>query len=296
MLSGIYSAMLTPFTVDGEINEQALREFVDQGVADGLAGVVVNGGTGEFATLSHAERRRVLEIAAEQAAGRFAVIAQTGAPSTREAIELSKHAEAHGAAALMLATPYYEPLTFDNVLPYFVDVAKSTSLPIIAYNFAPAMNFEWDVETLNAVIAAAPTVRYLKDSSGKTELTAAFRGSDTLQVFNGEDTLVGETLLAGSTGAITGAANVAGPGLVKMYHAAQAGDTDTVRHLADTLAPLFDSFAAGPYNGKLKAVQRILGRDLGETRAPYHMPDQQQIAELEAIVAKIDPTLLTARA
>jgi 4-hydroxy-tetrahydrodipicolinate synthase len=296
MLSGIYSAMLTPFAADGEINEQALRAFVDQGVSDGLAGVVVNGGTGEFATLSHAERRRVVEITAEQAAGRFAVIAQTGATSTREAVELSQHAEAHGAAALMLATPYYEPLTFDNVLPYFVDVAKSTSLPIIAYNFPPAMNFEWDIDSLKAVVAAVPTVRYLKDSSGKTELTTAFRGSDKLQVFNGEDTLVGETMLAGSTGAITGAANVAGPGLVRIYQAAQAGDTDTVRQLADTLAPLFNSFAAGPYNGKLKAVQRILGRDLGETRAPYHMPNPVQIAELETIVAAIDPELLTARA
>jgi 4-hydroxy-tetrahydrodipicolinate synthase len=295
MLSGIYSAMVTPFAADGDINEPALRAFIDQGIADGLAGVVVNGGTGEFATLTNAERRRVLEVTADQAAGRFAVIAQTGATSTREAIELSQHAEAHGAVALMLATPYYEPLTFDNVLPYFIDVAKSTSLPIIAYNFAPAMNFDWNVDNLNALLAAVPSVRYLKDSSGATELTVAFRDSDRIQVFNGEDTLVGETLLAGSTGAITGAANVAGPGLVKMHEAARAGDDDTVRNLAGTLAPLFDSFAAGPYNGKIKAVERILGRDLGETRAPYHMPDAQQIAELEAIVANIDPALLTAR-
>jgi 4-hydroxy-tetrahydrodipicolinate synthase len=123
MLSGIYSAMVTPFAADGDINEPALRAFIDQGIADGLAGVVVNGGTGEFATLTNAERRRVLEVTADQAAGRFAVIAQTGATSTREAIELSQHAEAHGAVALMLATPYYEPLTFDNVLPYFIDDA-----------------------------------------------------------------------------------------------------------------------------------------------------------------------------
>jgi 4-hydroxy-tetrahydrodipicolinate synthase len=296
MLSGIYSAMLTPFDAAGELNELALRRFVDQGIADGLAGVVVNGGTGEFATLTHAERRRVLEVAADQAAGRFAVIAQTGATSTREAIELSQHAEAHGAVALMLATPYYEPLTFENVLPYFIDVAKSTNLPIIAYNFAPAMNFDWNVDNLNTLLAAVPSVHYLKDSSGATELTAAFRVSERLQVFNGEDTLVGETLLAGSTGAITGAANVAGPGLVAMHQAAKDRDDDTVRTLANTLAPLFDSFAAGPYNVKLKAVQRILGHDLGETRAPYHMPNAQQVGELEAIVARIDPALLTAQA
>ncbi|MFE7422166.1 dihydrodipicolinate synthase family protein [Rhodococcus sp. NPDC057529] len=298
MLEGILSAMLTPFTADDKVDEDALRALVDRGAADGLAGLIVGGGTGEFATLNHQERKQVLEIVVEQNDGRMDIVAQTGATTTREAAELSAHAQQVGAAALMLATPYYEPLTFDNVLPYFKDVARASTLPIVAYNFPPAMNFAWQVDTLETLLREVPSVKFLKDSSGETVLMDHFDSPDPegFTVFNGEDTLVGDTLLRGSKGAIVGAANVAGPGLVTMFRAAQSGDKDVVASIARELKPLFESFQDGPYNGKLKAVLRILGHDIGVTRAPYLMPDDAQVKALEAIIEQIDPTLLTATA
>src|SRR5437899_749143 len=113
-LKGVLSAIVTPFTDDGEqIDETKLRKLIDQNIADGVDGFVPAGGTGEFSVLSHQERLKLVEIVIEQAAGRVAVLAHTGATSSREAITLSKHAERAGATAVMLATPYYEPIGFE---------------------------------------------------------------------------------------------------------------------------------------------------------------------------------------
>ena len=101
-LDGVLSAIVTPFTPDGErIDERALRRLIDQGISDGLHGFVPAGGTGEFSVLSHDERRRLIDIVTDQAAGRVPVLAHTGATSTREAIALSKHAQQAGATAVM---------------------------------------------------------------------------------------------------------------------------------------------------------------------------------------------------
>lgn len=105
-LKGVLSAIVTPFTPDGEsIDEGMLRRLVERNIADGVDGFVPAGGTGEFSVLSHQERLKLVEIVAEQTAGRAAVLAHTGATSSREAIALSKHAESVGATAIMLATP-----------------------------------------------------------------------------------------------------------------------------------------------------------------------------------------------
>ncbi|MFC9549947.1 dihydrodipicolinate synthase family protein [Rhodococcus sp. NPDC056960] len=297
MLEGIFAALLTPFTADDAVDEDALRALVDRSVADGLAGLVVCGGTGEFAAMTHQERKRVLEVVVEQNDHRMAIVAQTGATSTREAAELSAHAQQVGADALMLATPYYEPLTFANVLPYYKGVAQASTLPIVAYNFPPAMNFAWQVDTLETLIREVPSVKFLKDSSGQSVLMDHFDNPDAdgFTVFNGEDKFVGSTLLRGARGAIVGGANVAGPGMVKMFRAAQAGDNEVVTSIEQTLKPLFEFFQEGPYIGKLKAVLRILGCDVGVSRAPYLMPDDAQVEQLEAFIAQIDPALLTTK-
>ena len=122
-LSGILTALATPFTADDRIDETLLRRLVDRSIDGGVAGVVACGSTGEFAAMSGAERRLLVETVVDQAAGRVPVVAQTGAVSTREAVELSRHAESVGASVLMVVAPYYEPLTLDETLTYLRTVA-----------------------------------------------------------------------------------------------------------------------------------------------------------------------------
>src|SRR5262245_19788494 len=113
MLHGVLTALATPFAPDGRIDTEALRRLVDRSIDGGVHGGVACGSTGEFAAMSGAERRHVVETVVDQAAGRVPVVAQTGSVSTAEAVELSRHAQDTGASVVMVVTPYYEPLSLD---------------------------------------------------------------------------------------------------------------------------------------------------------------------------------------
>ena len=110
-LSGVLTALPTPFTPGGEVDVAALGRVVDRSIDGGVDGLVACGSTGEFAALDEDERRLVVETVVARAAGRVPVVAQTGAVSTEQAIRLSQHAQRCGASVVMLVTPYYEPLT-----------------------------------------------------------------------------------------------------------------------------------------------------------------------------------------
>ena len=137
-LSGVLTALVTPFTDDGAIDEAVLRQVVDRNIDGGVHGVVACGSTGEFSALSGAERRFVVETVIDQSAGRVPVVAQTGAQSTAEAIELSQHAEKAGASVLMVVAPYYEPLSIEETKLYLRTVADSVSIPVMLYNLPVA--------------------------------------------------------------------------------------------------------------------------------------------------------------
>lgn len=295
MLEGIFAAMLTPF-VNGtrEVDEAQVRALVDRTATEGLSGLLVAGGTGEFATLSNAERRRLLEWVVDQNSGRMTIVAQTGANSTIEAVALSEHAAEVGADALMPVTPFYEPIEFADVLTYYQSIGAVSDLPIVVYNYPAAMKLRWSVDKLELLMQKVPTVCYLKDSSETTALGEHYNAADRgrLRVFNGMDLTVHSSLLAGSRGSLIGGANIAGPGLMKMYAAATGGDTALVAGIAGDLRPLFSLLDAGPYNGLLKAASRILGNDIGDTRAPYHMPSVEQVAELERVIGATPADLL----
>ena len=222
-LKGVLSAIVTPFTADGEqIDEGALRRLVDQHIADGVDGFVPAGGTGEFSVLSHQERLRLVEIVVEQTAGRATVLAHTGATSTREAIALSRHAEKVGATAIMLATPYYEPIGFDEAYAYYAAIADATSLPICAYNFPPATGLHLDVDFLVKLATEIPQVKFVKDSSANISQmnTLISEHSDKIGFLNGEDVLMLPALMLKAPGMVMGIANFMTPALSRLQRPA----------------------------------------------------------------------------
>lgn len=298
-LQGVLSAIVTPFSADGErIDEPALRALVDQGIADGLDGFVPAGGTGEFSVLSHQERLRLVEIVTEQVAGRASVLAHTGATSTREAVALSKHAEQCGATAIMLATPYYEPIGFDEAFSYYAGVASATSLPICAYNFPPATGLHLDVDFLLKLTREIPQVRYVKDSSANIAQmnTLLSDHAHEIEFLNGEDILMLPALMLKAPGMVMGIANFAGPALAKLHRASQAGDEHTVVTLWQQINPLIRLLGSGRYNSGVKAACELLGLRTGPVRAPIPPYSAAQREALKAVLAAIDPQLLTGAA
>src|SRR5919112_2664489 len=136
---GVLPALITPFTEDGAaIDTQALAANVERLIGAGVAGLVPGGSTGEFTTLTNAERRQLTEATVAAAAGRVPVVAGTGALSTAETIELSVHAERTGAAAVMIVPPFYERLGWRELLTHYAAVAERVSIPIMYYNLPSA--------------------------------------------------------------------------------------------------------------------------------------------------------------
>ena len=283
-LKGVYSAVATPFTTDEELDEKGLRRLIDRTVAAGVHGLVPCGSTGEFSTLTRGEREHVVEVAIEQSAGRVPVVPQTGATSTREAIELSQHAEKHGAEAIMVVAPYYEPFSIAEVKRYYADVAGAVSIPVMAYNLPAATGVNLTPRILGELIDEVPNIRYVKDTSG--DFTAAAQliheFGECVSVFVGWDTLFLAALLEGAAGSVIGAANVVPGELVSVYDAVQAGDLALARRQWEALFPLLSSFISGGYTAAIKGGLDLIGQSAGPQRAPGEDVDGERLAALKA--------------
>jgi len=269
-LGGVYSAVATPFTAEQELDEAGLRSLVDRTVDAGIHGLVPCGSTGEFSTLTRAEREHVVEVVIDQTAGRVPVVPHTGACSTREAIGLSQHAEKNGAAAIMLVAPYYEPFSIAETKRYYADVAGSVSIPVMAYNLPAATGVNLTPAILGELIDEVPNIKYVKDTSG--DFTAAAQliheYGEAVSVFVGWDTLFLAALLEGAAGSVIGAANVVPAQLVAVYDAVQQGDLAGARSLWRTLFPLLSTFVSGGYNAGIKGGMDLIGHSGGPQRNP----------------------------
>ena len=132
---GIFTALLTPFQENGNINREALENLIDYNLKKGVKGFYVTGSTGEAFLLSYEERKEVMKIVSEKVGGKCTLIAQIGCISTKQAIGLAKYAEDLGYDAISSVAPYYYKFSFAEIKKYYFDIVDSVSLPMIIYNF-----------------------------------------------------------------------------------------------------------------------------------------------------------------
>ncbi|MDQ8704083.1 4-hydroxy-tetrahydrodipicolinate synthase [Streptomyces sp. LHD-70] len=269
-LTGILTALATPFTPDGAIDEKLLRRLVDRSVDGGVDGVVACGSTGEFAAMTGDERRLLVETVIDQSAGRVPVIAQTGAVSTREAVALSQHAEAAGADVLMVVTPYYEPLTMDETLHYLATVADSVQIPVMLYNLPGATGVNLDPDTVGALAHKHPNIKYIKDTTGDMSQAGKLihHHSDVISTFIGWDALLLAAVAEGAAGVMAGTANVMPAQLVAVHRALLAGDLAGARKQWDRIYPLMDTLMSAPFIPAVKAALEEIGLPVGGPREP----------------------------
>src|SRR5215831_18698450 len=221
---GSFTALVTPFN-NGSLDEKAFRGLVDWQIAEGTDGLVPVGTTSESPTLSHEEHRQVVEWCIEQASGRVPVIAGSGSNSTREAIELSQHAEKAGADAVLIVTPYYNKPTQEGLYQHFKAINDAIDIPIIIYNIPVRSVIDMSVETMTRLFE-------LKNIAGVKDATAnvvrvsqqrAAMGLDFNQL-SGEDATIIGYMAHGGHGCISVTSNVA-PRLCSEFHTAwQKGD------------------------------------------------------------------------
>ena len=268
--NGILAALATPFDADDRIDEPRLRRLVDGLVADGVHGLVPGGSTGEFAALSGGERGRLLEIVIDQNAGRVPVIAHTGAMTTTEAVALSEHAAAVGAAGLLVLPPYKDRLTVQETGDYLCAIADSGPLPVIVYNLPLATGVNLGPEDIAGMADRSPNIRYVKDTSGDFhQLTRAIHDfGDVFTTLCGWDTMLLAALVEGAAGCILGATNLLARPLVALYHAVQAGDLAAAREQWARVYPVMRFLLSGGYVGGLKGALDAVGESVGAPRPP----------------------------
>jgi 4-hydroxy-tetrahydrodipicolinate synthase len=281
---GVLPALVTPFIEDGQaIDAGALAAIVDRLVGAGVGGLVPGGSTGEFTTLTNAERRELVEVTVEAAAGRVPVVAGTGALSTRETVELSVHAEAAGAAAVMIVPPFYDPLSWRELLVHYTAVADAIDIPIMYYNLPSASGIRLTADQLREL-----PVSCLKDTGGDAVAATELIQTDGPTLLNGWDTLTFAALAAGVRAVVWGAASIVTEQCVEL-HRLLIDDIDlpAARELWACLWPLCRFLEGQSYPAAVKAACRLAGDTTGPVRAPLLPLDDAATSELAALLEHV---------
>jgi 4-hydroxy-tetrahydrodipicolinate synthase len=279
---GVLPALITPFTDDGEaIDTGSLAAFVDRLIGAGVGGLVPGGSTGEFTTLTNAERRQLIEVTVEAAAGRVPVVAGTGALSTRETVELSAHAERAGAAAVMVVPPFYDALSWRELRAHYQAVADAIRIPIMYYNLPSATGVTLTAEQLRALPVAC-----LKDTGGDASAATELIQTDGPTLLNGWDTHTFIALAAGVRAVVWGTASIIPEQCVEL-HRLLIDDTDlpAARELWARIWPLCQFLEGESYSAAVKAACRVAGVATGPVRAPVLELDDDATSRLAALVA-----------
>jgi 4-hydroxy-tetrahydrodipicolinate synthase len=273
MFRGSIPALVTIFR-DEALDEGAFLDFVRWQVSEGSHALVPCGTTGESATLSSAEHRRVIELAIEGAAGRVKVIAGCGSNDTAHAISLTRSAKEAGADAALHVPPYYNRPNQDGIYAHFAAIAEAVDIPIVLYNVPARTVTDISVDTMARLVKIANVVA-VKDATGNLARVSAQRlacGEDFVQLSGNDDMALGFSAMGG-TGCISVTANVAPKLCAEFQNACLSGDWKGALRLQDRLYPLHAALFTDASPGPVKyALGRVRPGTSSELRLPMTPP------------------------
>ncbi len=265
---GSFTALVTPFRND-DVDQKAFRDLVEWQIGEGTNGLVPVGTTGESPTLSHDEHKHVVEWCIDQARGRVPVIAGAGSNSTREAIELSQHAEKAGADAVLIVTPYYNKPTQEGLYQHYKAINDAIGIPIIIYNIPGRSVIDMSVDTMKRLYE-------LKNIAGVKDATAnmvrvsqqrAVLGQGFNQL-SGEDATALGFMAHGGDGCISVTSNVAPRLCAEFQSACLRGDYAAALVLQDKLMPLHQNLFVETNPAPAKYALSVLGKIADTVRLP----------------------------
>jgi 4-hydroxy-tetrahydrodipicolinate synthase len=240
-LTGSIVAIVTPMQEGGELDLAALSRLIEFHIANGTAGIVIVGTTGESPTVGFEEHCRLIKAAVEAVRGRIPVIAGTGANSTAEAIELTAYAKEAGATSCLSVVPYYNKPTQEGLYRHFRAIAERVDLPLILYNVPGRTAADLATDTVLR-LAEVPGIAGIKDATSDMtrhiELLRRLPEGRSFALYSGNDDTALPYILLGGHGVISVTANVAPRLMADMCKAALAGDIATARRLNNRLMPL----------------------------------------------------------
>ena len=285
MLGEVLTATVTPFDSDGKVDAEKYAELCAFLVDNGSDGVVVNGTTGEAATLSDEERLELIRAALDAIGDRATVIAGTGTNNTAHSIHLTKQAHEAGAHGVLVVTPYYNKPPPRGIVEHFKAVAAATDRPVIAYNIPVRVAVNIEPETMSE-LAEIPNVKGVKQSNADLDQARHIVGLG-LDLYAGDDDLVLPFVQLGGKGGVCVHTHLVGPQVKEMIRLALEGDLDGARRIDEELRPAIEliGVVTGPI--QMKAALNMLGHDVGGLRLPLVEASDEQKAQIRSCLERL---------
>lgn len=289
-LEGVFPVLVTPMLNQQEINWDGYRENIEKFIEAGVAGIAINGSTGEFVSLTKEERFRAVEIAVDQVKGRVTLIVGTAAETTADAIEYTQQAEKAGADAALLINSYYAHPKDEEIYLHFKSVAESVSFPIMIYNNPFTSGVDIGLETILKVGHDVPNITHIKESSGSIQKARNIvrQGENNLKVFCGSEDLVMESFLVGAVGWISVAGNIVPELVTDIYNNIIEGNLEKAWAVYDRILPLCEFLeGSGKYVQIAKRSMELKGWAGGPCRLPRLPLTEEEDAILKQHMADL---------
>lgn len=287
---GIYVAMLTPFKEDGSINEAEMRKIVDFLIEGGVHGLFPVSSVGESIHMSKDEKVRLMEIVYDQANGRVAVTPGVGSSTPADSIYLAQKAKEMGCNAVVIAPPYFFPLSQEMMEKYFETIIEAVDVPVILYNiplFTPALGYD-----LIKRLSRRKTVVGMKDSSGSMVDFLHFMDKvklvgEEMNFLTGREEMLMACLAMGGKGCMTATAGILPEIMVDIYEAFNNGEHDTARELQFSILLVVRSMVSLPFPMGFKAALETRGFKMGPPKQPFSDAEQFKYKTMKTRIDKV---------
>jgi 4-hydroxy-tetrahydrodipicolinate synthase len=286
--TGCGTALVTPFDSSGAVDEAAVRRLAHRQIDAGIHFLVPCGTTGETPTLSAAERRRVVELVVEEAAGKVPVLAGAGGYDTAGVVEAAKGMQAAGANALLSVTPYYNKPTPEGLFRHYSAIAEATPLPIVVYNVPGRTGCNVTPKTLER-LATIPSVAAVKEASGSiNQISEVCRTvPEGFIVLSGDDAMTVPAMAVGAQGLISVASNEVPGEMAQLVEAAEKGDYGDARERHQRLLPLLTANFLESNPIPVKAAMALMGLLEESFRLPMVPPKPETRERLAAVLGDL---------
>jgi len=284
MFQGSIVAIVTPFN-NGAVDEEKLRELVEFQIENGTDAIVPCGTTGESSTLDYDEHDRVIKIVVEQVNKRVPVIAGTGSNSTREAIEITKHAKELGADGALLVTPYYNKPSQEGLYRHYKAIADAVAIPQVLYNVPGRTSVNLLPETV-ARLASHPNIVAIKEATGSLQQASEVLAlcGDNITVLSGDDFITLPMMACGAKGVISVTANIMPKQVAALVDAFFAGNMEEAKKLHLQLLKISNAMFIETNPVPVKTAVSLMGKCNAEVRLPLAPLADANLAKLTAIM------------
>ncbi|MGZ7134366.1 MAG: 4-hydroxy-tetrahydrodipicolinate synthase [Methanobacterium sp.] len=293
-LEGTIVAMVTPYTKSDDVNEEGIRDNINYFIDKGVSGILAAGTTGESATISHEEHRKLVDILVDEVNGRVTTIAGAGSNSSREALGLVEHAQDTGADAALVITPYYNKPQPHGLYQHYKMLNDSTDIPIVVYNVPSRTGTDIDVETIGKV-ANLDNVVAIKEANPDLDKVSKIikkiedvGESDKFVVLSGNDDLTLPMMVMGAKGVISVVGNVDPARMSQMVNYALDGDFEDAAKLHYELYDLMKVLFVETNPVPAKTALNLMGRPAGHVRMPLAPLKEENESKLKTVLQNLD--------